>query len=314
MKNLLLLFFILNTQTAFAEEELVELEEIEFSEDEFLTEVNNDTQLDSQTLNEDFNLDVDEIPKERTPKLNPDTKIITTRKGKYIYHPNQEKGLYKISRGNEYHYKYKKSPLEGFIHVKGGSLNLENFPTEPASGDTSLFKQLYDSTSITTAYFEYEWQPLKKLRSLSLKAGFGISYARGQGRFVGAGNVNAGLEAQEKYTLMAFPLSFGAIYKFKFMNDQLFLPYATGALDYTTVTEFRSGFDAFRRAGILGAHVGGGVLLNLGWLEKSAALELDKDFGINNAYLSLEGRSVISFNDDFDINGFIFLAGLSFEY
>lgn len=314
MKIFFLLFLALNTQAAFAEEDLVELEEIEFSEDDFLTEVKNDSKLKPRSLNEDFSLDVDAIPEERTPKLNPNTQIITTKKGQYIYHPNQEKGLYKIGRENEYHYKYKKSPLDGFIHVKGGSLNLENFPKEPTSGEKSLFEKLYDSTSITTAYFEYEWQPFKTLRSLSLKAGLGISYARGNGRFVGAGNVNEGATAQEKYTLMVFPLSMGAIYKFKFMNDQLFLPYVTGALDYTTVTEFRSGFEAFRRAGILGAHAGGGVLLNLGWLEKSAALELDKDFGINNAYLSLEGRSVISFDDEFDINGFIFLAGLSFEY
>lgn len=284
-------------------DELEELEGFEFEED-------------AENINDDFSNDLKSIPKQQTPKLNPRTQVVTTKKGKYIYHPNQEKGLYKITRNNEYHYKYKKSKLEGFIHVKGGNLNLENFPQEfetaDADGNTSLFQALYDKGSITTVYLEYEWKPLKGNRSLSLKAGTGISYARGKGRFVSG--ENEGQTSDEAYTMMMFPLSAGAIYKFHLWSDQLFMPFATAGVDYNLFTEFRSGFEAFKYAGVLAGHAGGGVLLNLGWLERAAALEMDREFGINNTYLSLEARFITSFYDEFDTTGLVFLAGLSFEY
>lgn len=319
MKLLIQISILLFCSLSFAQSDL-ELD-TEFSSDDFLRGIDAKPQsssgnfdglseiLDENLLDKNLNDNLDQIPYQKTPKLNPNTQIITTKNGKYIYHPNQEKGLYKINRENEYHYKYKKSPLDGFIHIKGGRLNLENFPEKSS---TTKFSDLYDSTSLTTIYFEYEWQPFKKHRSISLKTGMGISYARGKGRFLDAGL--AALQAQESYTFMMFPLSAGLTYKFKFVDNQVFMPFATGGINYNFAIEFRSSFEAFRHSGILASHFGGGVLLNLGWLERSAALELDKEFGINNTYLSLEGRSIVSFYNDKDINGFIFLAGLSFEY
>ncbi len=299
---LLITFFIFNTHLAFGRDI------VEANKDDFSMGIGNNNELQLQKSTDTL-LGINTTPGKKILKLNPQT--IVANNEKYIYHPNQEKGLYKINRENEYHYTYKKSPLNGFIHIKGGSLDLRNFPSKNSQ---TKFNDLYNSNSITTVYFEYEWQPFKKHRSLSLNTGLGISYAQGQGRFIGVENININLKAQEEYTFILFPMSVGLIYKFKFISDQLFLPFAAGAFDYNLATEFRSGLKAFKYAGILGAHWGGGVLLNLGWFEKDSALELDKEFGVNNIYISLEGRQVISFYDDTDINGFIFLAGLSFEY
>jgi len=262
--------------------------------------------LDDEAVEEDLSF----APEVETPKLNPDTQIISTRNGKYIYHPNQEKGLYKINRNNEYLYKYKKSPAKGFFSIKGGQVNLENFPAEDAN---TRFETLYDSNSITALFLEYDWEPFKNWRSLSVVAGGGISYARGRGQFVDAGTAG-GFPAQEAYTFMLWSASVGLTYKFKFKEDQLFLPFINGALNYGLATEFKSGFKDFKFQGIPGMHFGGGAALNLGWLERAAALELDKEFGINNAYLSFEARNIVSFGSGNDINGLIFLAGLSFEY
>ncbi len=303
-----LLLIIFNAYLVFSSD-LVKPKKVSLANDNFLIKASNNNKFKPQkpiTTPLSINTYL-----KKTQKLNTNTQIIIARNEKYIYHPNQEKGLYKITRENEYKYKYKKSPLNGFIHIKGGSLSLANFP---AKSSKIKFNDLYNSNSIATAYFEYEWQPFKKHRSLSLNTGLGVSYAQGQGRFIGAENVNINHKAQEEYTFILFPLSVGLVYKFKFTNDQLFLPFAIGAIDYNLAAEFRKNFNAFKYAGILGAHWGGGVLLNLGWLEKASALELDKEFGINNTYISLEGRYVISFYDDKDINGFILLAGLSFEY
>lgn len=302
--------------------EFGEEEEFDFSSDDVVSEPNSDesedqielggtndideTDLADDNIEEDLNF----TPELETPKLNPNTQVISTRSGKYIYHPNQEKGLYKITRNNEYLYKFKKSPTKGFFNIKAGQVNLENFPSE---GATTRFETLYDSTSITALFLEYDWEPFKKFRSLAVVAGGGISYARGRGQFVDAGAAN-GFPAQEAYTFMLWSSSLGLTYKFKYKQDQLFMPFINGALDYNVATEFRSSFKNFKFKGILGAHFGGGVNLNLGWLERAAALELDKEFGINNAYLTLEGRQVISFDDDTNINGFVVLAGLSFEY
>lgn len=307
-QSLLLLIIFSFSNLTFAQDSFDDGEDIEFDGTAFLENIDEEStdELSDLTFDDE---DLSNVPMEEEPKLNPNTKIIATKNGKYIYHPNQEKGLYKINRSNEYQYKYKKSPLKGFIHVKGGNFNFENFPNK----DSSLkFSDYYDKDSLVTAFFEYEWQPMKKYRSLSLKVGGGVAYARGNGRFVAG--VNAGVESSEAYTFMMFPINAGLVYKFKYIDDQLFIPFASGSLDYNLATEFRSGFEAFKYSGILGAHFGGGALLNLGWLERSAALELDKEFGINNTYFSLEARQVISFDTDKDISGFMFLAGLSFEY
>lgn len=276
---------------------------------------------DSDLKDESVETDLSFTPEKETPKLNPNTKIISTKNGKYIYHPNQEKGLYKINRNSEYLYKFKKSPVKGFFNMKFGQINLKKYESDDkdANGNGRSFESLYDSDSITALFLEYEWEPFKKYRSLSVKAGGGVSYARGSGRFIstdGSPNPNAaaGLEAQERYNFMLWSSTLGLTYKFKIKEDQLFLPFVTGALDYNLATEFRSGFEAFKYQGILATHFGGGVSLNLGWLERAAALELDKEFGINNAYLTIEARNVIVFDDDKDIGGFIFIAGLSFEY
>jgi hypothetical protein len=279
--------------------------EFNFSNDDLSDDIQSDD-FDDEVIEKDLSF----APATDTPKLDPNTQVISTKSGKYIYHPNQEKGLYKINRNSDYLYKYKKSPAKGFFNIKAGRVNLENFPKEDA---VTKFETLYESTTITALFLEYDWEPFKKWRSLSVVAGGGISYARGRGQFVNNNAAN-GFPAQEGYTFMLWSASLGLTYKFKYKEDQLFLPFVNGALDYNLATEFRSGFEAFKYQGIPGAHFGGGVALNLGWLERASALELDKEFGINNAYLSFEARNIVAFGSDNDISGLIFLAGLSFEY
>jgi len=226
--------------------------EFNFSSDD-LKENINENEIDQDDF-EDQNIeeDLSFAPSTKTPKLNPDTQVISTRNGKYIYHPNQEKGLYKINRNNEYLYKYKKSPAKGFFNIKVGQVNLEDFPGNETS---TKFSDLYDSTSITALFLEYDWEPFKKWRSLSVVAGGGISYARGKGQFVDAGAAG-GFEAQESYTFMLWSGSLGLTYKFKYKTNQLFLPFINGALDYNLATEFRSSFNNFKFQGIPAAHFG----------------------------------------------------------
>jgi len=232
----------------------------------------------------------------------------SSKDGKYIYHPNQDKGLYKINKNGEYLYKYKKSKLHGFIHVKGGQYNFENFPTDI---EGLQFVDFYDTNKPLAFLIEYDWPIFKKFQSLSLKLTGGFSYNRGRGKFVDS-NVNT--PVQERYTFWFFPVGIGLTYKLKFISNQIFLPYVHASANYNFMAEYREDFDAFEYLGILGANAAAGLSINMGWFERLTALQLDQDFGINNVYLSLEGRWVQSFEENNDINGFVFLGGFSFEY
>lgn len=267
---------------------------------------------------EDFEDDLVETPAESKPEtstletLKPEPKenraLGKDKRGRYIYHPNQEKGLYKINKNGEYLYKYEKTELNGFFHLKGGGYSFENFPTEDS---TNKFEAFYDTETAVTFLLEYDWPVFKNMQSLSLNFSGGMAYARGNGAFV---DTSIGLEAREKYTLLFLPMGVGLTYKFKFISNQLLLPYINGSLNYNFLMEFREGFEAFKYLGIFGAHFSGGVSINLGWFERLASLQLDQEFGINNSYLTIEARQVIGFEDDNDINGFVILGGLSFEY
>lgn len=286
-------------------------EDFNFDEEESASFQDEDFNLQ----NENFEEDLESFPVSEEPKLSPETRFVKSEGGLYIYHPNQDKGLYKISRSNEYHYKYKKSPQNGFINVKGGNFNLENFPGKSIE---PKYLDLYGSTNLTAFYFEYEAMPFKGLKksipNLNFVLGAGLSYAHGSGRFVVNDPTRPEGSPKEGYSLMLFPLSLGLTYKIKLTHDPLFMPYVTAAADYNFLIEVRSGFKDFNYSGIAGAHLAGGLSLNLGWLERQAALTMDRDYGINNTYLSVEARYLTSFYKDWDLNGMVIVGGLSFEY
>ena len=220
----------------------------------------------------------------------------------------RKRGLYKINKNEEYLYRYNKSDFHGFFHLKIGSYNFEKLPSKTPGNQ---FVDFYDSNSATTFLLEYDWPVFKQVESLSLNLSGGFSYNRGRGQFV---DTNIKTKAREKYTLWFLPLGVGLTYKLHFVSNQIFLPYVTGGLNYNLLLEHRKSFEAFKYLGIFGSYFGGGLSINLGWFERLSALQLDQEFGINNVYLTLEARQVVSFEKDYDIAGLVFLGGLSFEY
>ena len=149
------------------------------------------------------------------------------------------------------------------------------------------------------------------MKSLNLNFSGGLSHNKGRGKFV---DDLMNFEAREKYTLWFLPMGVGVTYRLKFIPNQILLPYISAFLNYNLLLEYRESFEAFKYLGIFGSHFSGGISINLGWFERLSALQLDQDFGINNVYLTLEGRQVVSFEKNNDITGFVFLGGLSFEY
>lgn len=329
IKKVVLAFFLLSFTTlfsvSFAQEEFDQEFSLEFEDDSDFDEDFDSEDLDSEDFDfqESFSQGDDGfMPTDEIEKIEPvrqrsrftENEPNDSKDGKYIYHPNQEKGLYKINKNEEYLYKYERSKINGFFHLKIGSYNFKNFETNadvPANTTRPRFVDFYDTNTPLTFLLEYDWPLFKKLQSLSLSFSGGFSYNRGSGRFTDA---NVTSPVQERYTFWFLPVGVGLTYKFKFINNQIFLPYVNGTLNYNLLLEYREGFDAFEYLGVFGAHVAGGIAINLGWFERLTALQLDQDFGINNVYLTLEGRQVLSFENESDIGGFVFLGGLSFEY
>lgn len=288
-----------------------------FSQEEFDPEFDVEMQEDSFDIDESFNegdsgfaptAEPDKLEPIRSDRFSKDEKKTTNKDGRYIYHPNQDKGLFKINKNDEYIYKYDRTELHGFLHIKFGSYNFENFPSDV---EGVQFEDFYDSNSAFALFLEYDWPVFKKMQSLTLNFSGGLSYNRGRGQFV---DTSITTPVQERYTLWFLPMGVGLTYKLKFISNQIFLPYVNGSLNYNLLLEYREGLEAFKYLGIFGAHFAGGVSINLGWFERLTALQLDQEFGINNVYLTLEGRQVVSFEEDNDITGFVFLGGLSFEY
>ena len=271
---------------------------LSFSQEEFDTEMEEDNFDLEASFNEEDSEFTDDEPEIKS----------TREDGRYIYHPNQEKGLFKINKNGEYLYEYDRTELHGFLHIKFGYYNFENFPSDTPG---IQFEDFYDSNSAFTFIIEYDWPIFKKRQSLSLNFSGGVSYNKGNGKFL---NSSISTPVQERYTLWFLPMGIGLTYKLKFISNQIFLPYINGFLNYNLLLEYREKLEDFKYLGIFGVNFSGGLAINLGWFERLAVLQLDQEFGINNAYLTLEGRQVMSFEENNDITGFVFLGGLSFEY
>src|SRR5690606_18768098 len=111
------------------------------------------------------------------------------------------------------------------------------------------------------------------------------------------------------------PITVGLQYAFEMYDKQIFVPYGTAGLDYITGMEFQeTDFDKSKFMGQLGAHLAGGVAISLGWLEQAASFELDKEFGINQTYITVEVRQNISIQQDFDFTSTAVTAGLWLEF
>ncbi len=252
-------------------------------------------------------------PKESEPLYRPSKSQRVSKKGRgrYIYHPNQKKGLFKIDRDGNYYYKIDSSKRKAAFSLRGGVANFKNFQ-DPNTGLT--YSDIYGGDTATSLNFDWEWKPFKKFKTLSIKFASGFIYDRGKGKLFDEATGMVDGDAQESYTLIYLPNTVGATYRFRQYYKQLFVPFITGGLDYHIATELRDDFNRTKFLGIPAAHFGGGVDINLGWLERMADIELDREFGINNTYFSLELRQIVAFNSDRDIANTMFVAGFHFEY
>lgn len=266
--------------------------------------------------NENLDLNDDQAIANDVQSLNGANKPKENKRVKFIKHPNQKHGLYKISADGKYYYKVEESNQKYGIAIKGGAVilnQLENLETNVS------FNDIYGSSSKGAVFFEYYWSYFKNkdvpniLKKARVKLGSGLLFASGVGGFNKAGY--EGVDSNEGYTFFAFPNHLGLHLSFEVRDKQLIVPFVTGAFEYLVGVELQNdNFGRTKLLGQLGAHVGGGLALSLGWLDEAAKFNLDSEFGINQTYLTAELRQNIAIQTDFDFTATFLNVGLQLEF
>lgn len=287
-------------------------------ENDILNSLEDDEFADSNVEDDiEDSLEDDELrprSKTRTGKVNPKRvyrgKISPYSKGdKLIDHPNASKGLYKITKDLDYLYKVEKSEQKNSASVRFGMFD----PTNLATEDGQFFlSDLYEDSNAPMILIDYEWQ-YKFLGKFSLKAGSGLYYAQGNGRFNTTKNTSGNIPLED-FTLVMLPNSINAVYKLQFWDEQFLVPYAEAGIDAFAFMEFQDGEGFPRLGGSLGGHIAFGGALSLNFLDQWSVLNLDRDYGINAVSLVGEFRNYFHITGAFDFSGTIINGGISLDF
>lgn len=229
----------------------------------------------------------------------------------YIHHPQAANGLLAITKEGAYIYK----TTESREYNNTGSVRIASMDSpkiEAADGTT--YDGMYKDAQQPIVMFDYEWQPWTKYGKLGLQVGFGFLYSSGAGRFISKDATLNGKEAKERYTFLAIPLNFGAVYRLEFLDRQWLAPYVAGGGTYIAVTEFRDDGKSPAMVGTPGAYGAAGMLFNLSAADRETAFVLSSEYGIANLWVGLEYRFLKTVTEDLDFSSNILGAGIVVDY
>ncbi len=226
---------------------------------------------------------------------------------KKIKHPGSKQGLFRITSKGEYLYKTKPSEQKNAVAVRIGPyspINLYN------AENGNSFDDIYGSASPVIIHIDYEWKLFSGFGRMGLRAGSGVFFANGNGRF------SNGDPAQEGYTLLMLPNSVSAVLYLQFWDRQPLIPYVEGGLDAFVFNEYRDdGKPTFGRfGGSLAAHASFGGLIPLNLFDRLGMIRIDQEYGINNIYISAEYRLVTHVAGSFDFSNSYFAGGVLVEF
>ncbi len=224
---------------------------------------------------------------------------------------NKEKGLFRITKKNEYQYQVKRSPQHNAFSFRFGSLTLSNLYNSAAGYS---YEDIYGGGSAITLFGDWEWQFFKSAGKLALKVGSGLSYAQGNGRWEqGSPNDTPDKQPLEKYSFYILPNNVAITYRADYFHNQIIVPYGEGGIDYFTFGELRDDGD-FKYGGALAWHIAGGLALLLDWINPQTMIVLDREEGINHMYFVAEYRIITGLNKKFDFSDNVINGGFLIEY
>lgn len=233
-----------------------------------------------------------------------------------VPHPFAEKGLIRITKDKTYIYKVEETEQRRGAQIRIGMFEPTELQNPDREGEVgATFAENYESASNPAVLFDYEWQlwgsPIGKF---GLKAGSGIYVAQGHGHFDSAAAENSGREPRENFTFLGFPTSFAGVYHAQFWHKQLFIPYAEGGLTAWGFTEIRDDDKGPKFGGALAGFGAGGLAFNLTYFDTLSMLALDREYGINAVYLTVEYRSMVALSQKFDFSGEFINGGFFMEF
>ncbi|MCB1214990.1 MAG: hypothetical protein KDK66_05880, partial [Deltaproteobacteria bacterium] len=123
----------------------------------------------------------------------------------------------------------------------------------------------------------------------------------------------SGEPSGDRFNFTIVPVELNFIWRADFVENQVLVPYVDVGLDYLYFRENVSG--AVTQGNKFGYHTGVGLQVLLEWFDRFA--DTHEQEGINDIYLTLEGRwmQVDNFGGNgLKVNGFVFSAGLLFEF
>lgn len=138
--------------------------------------------------------------------------------------------------------------------------------------------------------------------------GVGAMYITGDSR----GTIS-GAQSQDKFSLLLIPMETSFVFRADFKENQFVVPYVNAGADYVFFRESSSGHSV--KGLKTGLHAAGGVQFLMEMLDSSGNLE--RDYGINDIYLTLEGRYnwINSFGGHgLDLSGLLFSLGFLLEF
>lgn len=229
-----------------------------------------------------------------------------------VPHPFAKKGLLRVTKDNVYIYRVNESEQKTATTVRIGPYNPENLENPEAAGSVgSTFGENYDQTDIPKLLVDWEWHLWKSpIGKWGATLGAGVYVAQGNGHFVNQTNNDI---PKEVFTFVLVPVNVGAVYRLQIWHRQLFVPYAAGGGTIFGFSEIRDDHKPPKWGGALGGYYAGGLGINLTYFDKFARAQLDREYGINTVYLTLEYRGIVS-TPKYDLSGDFFNAGLLLEY
>lgn len=240
----------------------------------------------------------DQVQVERSPKGGVE----------YIEHPLAAKGLTEIRKDGSYIYK---TGQDTSANASGAFRLGMMDPPKITAADGTTFEMMYADGSQPYFSFDLEWQPFQGFGRLGVATGFGVLMAQGQGRFLDPSMGT--LEAKEKYTFLAIPLSVALNYRFQYTDRQWLVPYMTGGASYYGVVEYRDD-GKVKAVGTPGVFGGGGILFNVTGFDRETAFTLRNEYGIANLFVSLDYKYMHTFSEDLDFTSHIIGAGIVADY
>jgi len=304
--------------TSDTEQEFFEPETVEPIEPGYATEEEPEQPVETPDVQE--HLPVPEVQKPKPPPIADEPMPIIRRKRepieidikpqpKRIKHPYAKKGLTKITKEKIYIYKVPKSEQKNAANLRFGFLT----PNDLQNPDTgAYFVDFYDSSSNPALLVDYEWHFWKRLGVWGLKVGSGLGVANGHGQFRDQ-SLQGGLTPRENFTFVIFPNTVGAVWRMKFVNRQVIVPYAEGGGVGFGFGEFRDDDGGPKFGVALGAYFAVGGAFSLHIFDKMTMLELDRDYGINDVFLTAEYRYYQGFGN-FDFTSDLINGGILFEF